>query len=251
MRDALNATGRPIFFALCGWHDWYAPPMPSLNYTGGYSLANSARIDTDDNSWAGVLAASDVMARLTPYARPGYWNDPDLLLSVDFEGRLRVSELQSRAQFSLWCILSAPLLISGSLPHMSAFTLQTYSNADAIAINQAGSTQGARLAGSDLLPCQGRNLTNCTAAWGKNTSSPRGAPTSWAVLLINAGALPAQMGCNGTCLAMLGLSASNLPLTARDVWSGISSTISQLEVAPTILPPFGGHRLLSLTKADV
>ena len=22
MRDALNKTGRPIFFSLCGWHDW-------------------------------------------------------------------------------------------------------------------------------------------------------------------------------------------------------------------------------------
>ena len=24
MRDALNATGRPIFFSLCGWNSWYA-----------------------------------------------------------------------------------------------------------------------------------------------------------------------------------------------------------------------------------
>ena len=26
MRDALNATGRKIFFSLCGWESWYAPP---------------------------------------------------------------------------------------------------------------------------------------------------------------------------------------------------------------------------------
>ena len=112
MRDGLNATGRAIFFALCGWHDWYAPPMPSLNYTGmlpslprcmmcmltaalppagGFSLGNSARIASDDNSWAGVLSASDVMARLAAYARPGYWNDPDLLLSVDISGAARLA----------------------------------------------------------------------------------------------------------------------------------------------------------------
>jgi hypothetical protein len=36
MRDALNATGRPIFFSLCGWEEWYAPM--------GYSLGNSWRI---------------------------------------------------------------------------------------------------------------------------------------------------------------------------------------------------------------
>ena len=25
MRDALNMTGRPIYFSLCGWNSWYAP----------------------------------------------------------------------------------------------------------------------------------------------------------------------------------------------------------------------------------
>jgi hypothetical protein len=25
MRDGLNATGRPTFFSLCGWNEWYAP----------------------------------------------------------------------------------------------------------------------------------------------------------------------------------------------------------------------------------
>ena len=37
-RDAMNATKTPVYFSLCGWHDWYAPPDPSVNYTGGYSL---------------------------------------------------------------------------------------------------------------------------------------------------------------------------------------------------------------------
>ena len=30
MRDALNATGRPILFSLCGWNPWYAPVGKSL-----------------------------------------------------------------------------------------------------------------------------------------------------------------------------------------------------------------------------
>lgn len=36
MRDALNATGRPILFSLCGWNAWYAPM--------GDHLGNSWRI---------------------------------------------------------------------------------------------------------------------------------------------------------------------------------------------------------------
>merc|ERR1711998_508141 len=102
MRDALNATGRPIFFSVCGWHDWYARPNPAYNYTGGDSLGNAARIGPDDTNWGGVLANTDIMATVAQYAKPGYWNDPCLLLSKDWQGNLRVTELQSRAQFSLW-----------------------------------------------------------------------------------------------------------------------------------------------------
>ena len=39
MRDALNKTGYPTWFALCGWEPWYAPH--------GQQLANSARIGPD------------------------------------------------------------------------------------------------------------------------------------------------------------------------------------------------------------
>jgi len=42
MRDALNATGRPILFSLCGWNSWYAP-------MGDY-LGNSWRIGPDDTN---------------------------------------------------------------------------------------------------------------------------------------------------------------------------------------------------------
>lgn len=56
MRDALNASaaaaGRgPVFFSLCGWEDWYAPPDQSIGYAGGPSLGNSYRIHGDGSSW--------------------------------------------------------------------------------------------------------------------------------------------------------------------------------------------------------
>ena len=42
MRDALNATVYPIWFALCGWLPEYAvPPL------GGNAIGNSARIGPD------------------------------------------------------------------------------------------------------------------------------------------------------------------------------------------------------------
>ena len=42
MTAALNATGRPILFSLCGWNSWYAPK--------GQSLGNSWRIGPDDTN---------------------------------------------------------------------------------------------------------------------------------------------------------------------------------------------------------
>lgn len=243
MRDALNKTGRPIFFALCGWHDWYAPPMPSLNYSGGYSLGNSARINADDNSWVGALSSADVMARLAKYARPGYWNDPDLLLSVDSSGRQRMNELQSRAQFSLWCVLSAPLLISGSIARMSAYTRQTYTNRMAIDINQHGGVQGERLTSTNLAPCAGK--VNCTAVWGKRTAS-----TTWALLLLNVGGTPASVACNTSCFTQLGVPPTALPLKVTDVWTGHTSVLTQLTWLANNLSADGGHQLLVLNQSQ-
>ena len=44
MRDALNATGRPILFALCGWFPWYASDTFSR-------IGNMRRIGLDSNDW--------------------------------------------------------------------------------------------------------------------------------------------------------------------------------------------------------
>ena len=45
MRDALNATGRPIWFALCGWQTYYATDPDA-----GQALGNSWRIGPGE--WA-------------------------------------------------------------------------------------------------------------------------------------------------------------------------------------------------------
>eukprot|EP00730_Choanoeca_flexa_P002655 TRINITY_DN11122_c0_g1_i1.p1 TRINITY_DN11122_c0_g1~~TRINITY_DN11122_c0_g1_i1.p1 ORF type:complete len:493 (+),score=81.50 TRINITY_DN11122_c0_g1_i1:160-1479(+) len=143
MRDALNATGRPIFFSLCGWHDWYAPK--------GMELGNSWRVGPDDTDWNGVLTNININSKLASYAGPGGWNDPCLLLSVDRDGKPAVTELQSRAQFNMWAIMASPLLISGSVLRMSNYTLETYTNKQVIAVNQDSlGKQGIRVAGGDL-----------------------------------------------------------------------------------------------------
>jgi alpha-galactosidase len=78
MRDALNATGRHIWFALCGWNPWYAPV--------GQSLGNSWRIGVDTGGgWSNVLENVNAILTLAQYAGPtsggGGWNDMSLLLT--------------------------------------------------------------------------------------------------------------------------------------------------------------------------
>jgi alpha-galactosidase len=78
MRDALNATGRHIWFALCGWNTWYAPQ--------GKSLGNSWRIGVDTGGgWQNVLENVEAILGLAQYAGPssggGGWNDMSLLLT--------------------------------------------------------------------------------------------------------------------------------------------------------------------------
>ena len=107
MRDALNATGRPIYFDLCGWSSWYAPV--------GKTLGNAWRVGYDVNNWGGVMNnALSVDKNLAQYAGPGGWNDIDALIGTNKDTAVHLTELQSRTQFNLWSLLSAQLIIGAA-----------------------------------------------------------------------------------------------------------------------------------------
>lgn len=144
MRDGLNKTGRPIMFSLCGWNDWYSPV--------GSTLGNLWRIGPDDSNWPGVLTNIDINAALSANAGPSKgWNDPCLLLATDWQGKLRQTEQQTRAQFSMWAVMASPLLISANVLNMSAMTLATYTNKEVIAVSQDPlGEQGTRIVGGSL-----------------------------------------------------------------------------------------------------
>eukprot|EP01084_Bolivina_argentea_P078537 142522_1 len=115
MRDALLATKRPIFFSLCGWNEWYGPI--------GMALANSWRIGTDDGNWHNILVDIDQNAQydLHLYSGPGGWNDPCLLVANGPQAK--ITPTQSRAQFSMWAVMAAPLLISSDIRSFDTYTL--------------------------------------------------------------------------------------------------------------------------------
>jgi alpha-galactosidase len=126
MRDALNKTGRSIFFSMCEW----GVENPAL-WAG--SVANSWRT-TDDisDSWTSFTSILDKQIGLEKYAKFGAWNDPDMLEVGN--GKMTTSEYQ--AHFALWAALKAPLLIGCDLSKMTNDTLTILGNDELIAINQ-------------------------------------------------------------------------------------------------------------------
>lgn len=168
-RDAMNASSPPddpTWFSLCGWEEWYSPPDPSLNYSGGGSLGNSWRIAGDGSGWGPLSNCINQQAASAVYAGPGSWPDPDLLIGpqVYVGGQ---SDEQARAQFTLWSIFPTNLLISQNVLAWSDYALETYSNAELIAINKdALMSPARRIAGDDLkFPCDpSSGLANVVAA---------------------------------------------------------------------------------------
>jgi len=234
MRDALNATGRPIYFSLCGWESWYAPV--------GYSLGNSWRIGGDNTNWPAVLNNINIDSQLTEYAHPGGWNDPCLLLGQTYNGQNLETELQSRAQFSMWAILAAPLLLSQNIRNLSAYMLETYSNTEIIAVNQDPlGIQGVRICGSNL-DVSGTSLNTTTNIWARRLHDG-----GWAVAFINVGSTTVSVTCDSYCFGELGYGSSTT-VNVRDLWAHQNNGTTTGATGLTIeLQPAGGIAMLKFT----
>src|SRR5258708_2325571 len=127
MGKALKATGRSIWFSLCnyGWDaTWeWAPAL------GGSSWRTTGDIDP---RWDRVYTILEQQDGLAKYAGPGHWNDLDILEVGN--GELTLAE--NRAHFSMWAMLSSPLLAGNDLPNMKPEIKAILTNKDVIAIDQ-------------------------------------------------------------------------------------------------------------------
>ncbi|KAL4463419.1 hypothetical protein ABPG72_006741 [Tetrahymena utriculariae] len=126
MRDALNSTGRPIYFSMCEWGEQdpatWAPVV-------GNSWRTTGDISDNYNSFLSIL---EQQVGLEKYAHRGAWNDPDMLEVGN--GGMTTHEYE--AHFALWALLKSPLLIGCDVSNMSVDTFRIISNKEIIAINQ-------------------------------------------------------------------------------------------------------------------
>ena len=126
MRDALYAAGRPIVFSICEWGSnkpWeWAGDVGHLWRTTG---------DIGD-SWNSMINILEQQKDLARYARPGRWNDPDMLEV----GNGGMSTEEYKTHFSLWCMLAAPLMAGNDLQNMTPETKAILLNKEIIALDQ-------------------------------------------------------------------------------------------------------------------
>jgi alpha-galactosidase len=77
----------------------------------------------------------------TASAGPGHWNDPDMLVigRVGWGPTLRATQLtpsEQNSHITMWCMLSAPLLLGCDLEQLDAFTMSLLTNDEVLAIDQ-------------------------------------------------------------------------------------------------------------------
>jgi alpha-galactosidase len=133
MSNALVEAGRPIVFSICEWGNnkpWlWAQDMGHLWRTTGDITDCYDCQEVYSMGWRIILKSQ---IGLEKYAGPDHWNDPDMLEV----GNPGLSMAESRAHFSLWCILAAPLMAGNDIRKMTGEVRDILTNKEVIAIDQ-------------------------------------------------------------------------------------------------------------------
>jgi alpha-galactosidase len=206
MRDALASTGRPIVYSI-NPNSIHAKTGPQRN---GGDVANMWRTTEDiTNAWdtgqtngypMGIQNIVNVTVPLAGYARPGAFNDPDMMEV----GRGGMTDTEMRSHFALWAMLAAPLIAGNDIRSMNTATQTILKNANLIAINQ------------DSLGLQATQISNDGT---RRVLAKRLANGDVAVALFNQGSGTTTIS---TTAAAIGKTGSSF--TLRDAWTGATST---------------------------
>lgn len=135
MSDALRYSGRDVVYSLSN-----AAPFEQADEWAAYANAWRTTGDIRD-TWPSMSAKGFGQNKWAPFAGPGHWNDPDMLVVglVGWQGQLHFTQLTPDEQYvhiSLWSLLSAPLLIGCDMSKLDDFTLSLLSNDEVLAVNQ-------------------------------------------------------------------------------------------------------------------
>jgi alpha-galactosidase len=167
MRRALDRLDRDIIFSLCQYG------MGNVWEWGDEVGGNLWRTTGDiTDTWKSMSEIGFSQTVQGPFAGAGRWNDPDMLVVgwVGWGPALRRTGLTASEQYthiSLWCLLSAPLLLGCDLSRLDAFTLNLLTNDEVLAVNQDPlGRQAGRVSDSDSIQVWAKPLEDGSTAVG-------------------------------------------------------------------------------------
>ena len=187
MGRMLRAQKRDIVFSLCQYG------MDNVWEWGDEVDGNCWRTTGDiTDSWGSMAGIGFAQAGHELYAKPGRWNDPDMLVVgwVGWGPALHPTHLTPNEQYthiSLWSLLSSPLLIGCDLTKLDEFTLNLLTNDEVIEVSQDPLGRQARRdlkattrprSGSSRLKTAPRPSACSTSARTSNPSRFAGATSS-------------------------------------------------------------------------
>ena len=179
MRAALDKVPRDIVFSFCQYG------MGDVWKWGAQTGGNSWRTTGDiTDTWTSMSHIGFSQNGHEKYAGPGHWNDPDMLVvgNVGWSANLHPTHLTPNEQYthiSLWCLLSAPLLIGCDMTQMNDFTLNLLSNDEVLAVDQDSlGHQASRVAQNESLEVWAKDLDDGSKAVGLFNRGEEDAPVT-------------------------------------------------------------------------
>jgi alpha-galactosidase len=152
MGKALKAQQRDIVYSLCQYGvgdvwKWGATVNGTCWRTTG-DIYDSWEVQGKSGAQNSVSKIGFNQDQSASYSGPGRYNDPDMLV-IGYVGwgkphPTRLTPDEQYAHISLWCLLSAPLLLGCDLEKLDDFTLNLITNDEVIDIDQDPLAIGAR-----------------------------------------------------------------------------------------------------------
>ena len=136
MRDAIHKAGRPMIFSICEWGDnqpWlWAEDIGHMWRISG-DIVNCWDCELSHGNWSawGLWPIIRMRQNIRQYNGPGHWNDLDMM-----EVGNGFTAAEDRVHFTMWCILSSPLVLGNDVRSMNKETRDLLTNKEVIAINQ-------------------------------------------------------------------------------------------------------------------
>lgn len=136
MFDALRKSGRDIVFSLSN-----STPFATIKDLSTVSNAWRTGGDIKDN-WKSLKSRIFTQDKWAPYARPGHWNDPDMMIlgvvgwnaAEKWPSKLTADEQYTH--MTAWCLMSVPLLLGNDISKLDEFTFSLLTNQEVLDVNQ-------------------------------------------------------------------------------------------------------------------